>query len=114
MAMLDNLINDYIFDAQEKGRKFSENKEDLKFLLSVLKKEGFNVLAVRQIGYFYCEMSKGNFEVDSDSRDIFRPRNMREAICVAALKLYMPNTKSAWVSLAKSLDLPDSVVSKIN
>lgn len=107
MNKLDNLINDWIFDCME-PRAFSSNDEDNSFLIRYLQSDGVKVNIVRDEGYFYCTMKQGELEVCSDSRQNLRPRSVKEAVCVAALKIYIPsNDKTSWNKIIRALDLEE-------
>ncbi len=103
--MLDSLINDWIFDCSE-PREFSSSESASRFLVKYLKSEGVKVQVSNQPGYFFCTLAKGKIEVCADSRANLRPRTVKEAICLATLKLYLPDTdKRAWKKVYKALDL---------
>jgi hypothetical protein len=102
---LDNLINDWLFDRQE-PRAYCSSEAASRFLLRFLKSDGANVQVSENAGYFFCTIAKGDEEVCADSRANLRPRTIKEAICVAALKIYLPESdKRSWNKVYKALEL---------
>lgn len=112
LSKLDLLINDWIFDVCE-PRAFSTNEDDTQFLVEFLKKEGVQVKLVVFDTYFYCEMKKDKLEVCADSRANVRPRTPQEAVCVAALKIYIePHDQNSWNKIFRALDLNQLISDK--
>lgn len=111
MNELDQLVNKFVFKGLEK-RAFSSNKEDCKMLIDSLKKNKVKISTITQKGYFYCEMKTNDMEVVADSRANIRPKNMNEAVCIAALKIYMTDTASNWKKVIKALKLDTSKFKK--
>ena len=110
MNALDNFINDWVFDVSE-PRNFSTKVEDSDFLIKYLETEGYSVRSSIEPGYFYCVISKDNLEVSADSRSKVRPRTIQEAVCLAALKVHLPeNDQRSWNKVYRALNLPHLVI----
>lgn len=105
MSPLDNLVNQKIFQGKEK-RAFSSDKVSIDFLINYLVNKGLEVVPVQKKGYFYCTIANadGSIEVCSDSRANLKPRNLNEAVCVAALKHFTKNDQD-WEQIALALGL---------
>ena len=70
-----------------------------------MEEDGTLVYVFQDEGYFYCTMEKGNIEVCADSRANVKPRTVKEAICLAALKINIPSDKPSWDKILSALDL---------
>lgn len=105
LSPLDQLINQKIFQGKEK-RAFSSEKASLDILINHLTSQGFKVMPVQKKGYFYCTIANEDesIEVCSDSRQNLKPRNLNEAVCVAALKHFTKNDQD-WEQIASALGL---------
>lgn len=105
MSPLDKIVNQKIFQGKEK-RAFSSDKASIDFLINYLISKGFEVVPAQKKGYFYCTIANadGSIEVCSDSRYNLKPRNLNEAVCVAALKHFVKKEQD-WKKIAAALGL---------